>query len=195
MTPCHSRNGCRLLVNELLPIGRRGLVIAGLFAAIMSTIDSTLNSATTLIVKDFVEPARTRRELAPLTPVQEARWGRLTTLALMAAAALWAPQIHHFEGLFAYLQQAFSVVVPPVVVVFLGGLFWYRATARAARLTLLGGPAGRLPPPRPGRAGPDGVDAGGVLVRLSRASTSCRNAPYNPLKVISEHIRSRCRLI
>mgnify|MGYP006155624185 FL=1 len=129
------------LVHELLPIGFKGLVVAGLFAAIMSTIDSTLNSATTLIIKDFVEPARAQRGRPALSPTQEARWGRLTTLGLMTVAALWAPQISQFEGLFAYLQQAFSVVVPPVVVVFLAGLFWQRATARAARLTLLGGHA------------------------------------------------------
>lgn len=123
------------LVQDYLPIGFKGIVIAGLFAAIMSTIDSTLNSASTLIIKDFVEPAKKD----PLTPKEEGRWGRFVTLILMVCAAIWAPQIAHFKGLFAYLQQAFSIVVPPVVTVFMLGLFWRGATAKAATVTLLSG--------------------------------------------------------
>lgn len=121
------------LVQDYLPVGFKGIVIAGLFAAIMSTIDSTLNSASTLIIKDFVEPAKAK----PLTAGEEGKWGRWTTIILMIIAALWAPQIANFKGLFSYLQQAFSIVVPPVVAIFMFGLFWKNATARGATATLI----------------------------------------------------------
>ncbi|QKT02497.1 sodium/solute symporter [Ectothiorhodospiraceae bacterium 2226] len=116
-----------LLVTDLLPVGIVGLVLAGLLAAIMSTIDSTLNSSSTLVVVDFVKPRRPH-----WTPEQVGRAGRLATLAFMLIAAAWAPQIQHFPGLFAYLQQAFSYIVPPIVAVFLLGLFWRRGNAAGA---------------------------------------------------------------
>jgi SSS family solute:Na+ symporter len=122
------------LVAEILPAGLTGLVLAGLVAAIMSSIDSTLNSASTLVVKDFVEgPGRT------LEARDAARWGRLTTLGLMVVAAVWAPQIASFGGLFDYLQQAFSILVPPVVAIFILGVFWRRGGGQAAFWTLIAG--------------------------------------------------------
>ncbi len=122
------------LVAEFLPAGLTGLVLAGLFAAIMSSIDSTLNSASTLVIHDFVEtPERA------LTPERVGFLGRMTTLALMLVAAVWAPNIASFGGLFAYLQQAFSILVPPVAAIFLLGVFWKRGGGGAAFTTLIVG--------------------------------------------------------
>jgi len=133
------------LVTELLPVGVTGLIMAGLIAAIMSSVDSTLNSASTLVVHDFVRGTVSDiDDDAPPTPEEQqrmARWGRWTTLILMAVAAIWAPLIADFEGLFAYLQQAFSIVVPPVVAVFLVGALWGGATARAGLVTFIVGHA------------------------------------------------------
>lgn len=122
------------LVGEILPVGITGLVLAGLIAAIMSSIDSTLNSASTLIVHDFVQPAK-----PGLTPLEVGAWGRYTTLVLMVVAALWAPMIGNFGGLFAYLQQAFSILVPPVAAIFLLGVFWRRGNGSGAFWTLIVG--------------------------------------------------------
>jgi len=122
------------LVAELLPIGITGLVMAGLIAAIMSSIDSTLNSASTLIVHDFV-----KTEERTLTPEQTGKWGRYTTLILMVIAAAWAPNIANFGGLFSYLQQAFSILVPPVAAIFLLGVFWRRGAGTASFWTLIVG--------------------------------------------------------
>ena len=120
------------LVKEILPSGVVGLVIAGLIAAIMSSVDSQLNSASTLIVCDFVQ-----RDDRKLSEKETARWGRRSTLTLMIVAALFAPLIAHLGGLFAYLQQAFAILVPPVAALFLIGLFWKKGTAQAAFQTLL----------------------------------------------------------
>jgi SSS family solute:Na+ symporter len=122
------------MVAELLPPGVTGLVLAGLIAAIMSSIDSTLNSASTLVTIDFVQPRR-----KDLSPKQTARVGRLATVGFMLVAALWAPFIGIFGGLFSYLQTAFSYVVPPVVVIFIMGVFWRRGSGAAAFVTLVGG--------------------------------------------------------
>jgi len=119
------------LVTTVLPVGVTGLVLAGLIAAIMSSVDSTLNSASTLIVHDFV------LEENPTLPREKiATYGQVATLVLMVIAILWAPQIANFGGLWAYLQQAFAILVPPIVAIFMVGAFWRRANGSGAIWTL-----------------------------------------------------------
>lgn len=120
------------MVVKTLPVGIVGLVLAGLISAIMSSVDSTLNSASTLIVVDFVK-ART----PTITTKKVVYYGRLTTFILMVVAALWAPQIANFGGLWAYLQQMYSIIVPPVIVLFLVGIFYKRGNGDGAFWTLI----------------------------------------------------------
>lgn len=122
------------IIVTYLPAGLVGLVLAGLIAAIMSTIDSTLNSASTLVVFDFVRPEE--RELSSRRVLM---LGRLTTLVFVLIAALWPLVIRDFPGLFNYIQQVFSLAVPPVAAVFLLALFWTRMTREGAISTLLFG--------------------------------------------------------
>jgi len=74
-----------------------------------------------------------------ITPKETATIGRITTIVLMLFAALWAPQIREFPGLWDYLQSMLSYLVPPVVAIFLLGIFWQRTNGTAAFGTLLGG--------------------------------------------------------
>ncbi|MEL6198489.1 MAG: hypothetical protein AAFT19_11625, partial [Pseudomonadota bacterium] len=76
-----------------------------------------------------------------LTPKRMGLYGRITTLVMMVLAVLWAPQIATFPGLFAYLQQAFSIVVPPVIAIFLFGVFSRAGAGNAAVITLATGHA------------------------------------------------------
>ncbi|QDH70908.1 sodium:solute symporter family transporter [Marilutibacter alkalisoli] len=124
------------LLAEYAPVGVVGLVLAGLLAAIMSSVDSALNSASTLITLDFIKPRRPNLDTRAL-----ARIGRITTLLLMALAAAWAPMIDRFPGLFAYLQQTFAYVTPPLVAVFLLGLWWKKLAAGPALRALVTGHA------------------------------------------------------
>lgn len=117
---------------NVLPIGMIGLVLAGLIAAIMSSVDSTLNAASTLLVIDFIKPAK-----PDITEKKIAQYGRIVTLVLMVLAALWAPMISNFGGLWAYIQQMFSVVVPPIAVLFLIGVFFKRGNGAGATWCLL----------------------------------------------------------
>ncbi len=115
------------LVTTMLPVGITGLVLAGLVAAIMSSVDSTLNSASTLVVHDFVEPRHPE-----FKPEKVGRYGQITTLVLMVIAIAWAPMISNFGGLWSYLQQAFSILVPPIAAIFLVGAFWRRGNGDGA---------------------------------------------------------------
>lgn len=124
------------LISEFAPAGLAGLMLAGLMAAIMSSVDSTLNSASTLVMVDFVKPRHPQ-----LSSQQIAKGGRLCTLVIMMIAAAWAPAIDHFQGLFAYLQQTFAYVTPPLVAVFAIGFCSRRVGASAA---LWGVAAGHL---------------------------------------------------
>ena len=99
------------LVTQLLPVGVIGLVMAGLIAAIMSSIDSTLNSASALVTLDFVKPRNPN-----MSKKEVAKVGRITMAIIMVFAAFWAPQIANFGGLFKYLQEMLAFMVPPVTV-------------------------------------------------------------------------------
>ncbi|WP_052378725.1 sodium:solute symporter family transporter [Polycyclovorans algicola] len=122
------------LIRELAPVGLAGLILSGLMAAIMSSVDSALNSASTLITVDFVRPRR-----PGMSAEAQARLGRWITLGLMVFAALWAPLIDRFPGLFNYLQQGFAYVTPPLVAVFLLGRFWPGlGSAAALRAVVIG---------------------------------------------------------
>ena len=116
-----------MLMFDLLPKGLLGLVLAGLIAAMMSSIDSALNSASTLVTMDFV------RKLRPQTTSVQLMWtGRTVTFVFMLAAAAWAPQIDKFPTLWQYLQSALSYIAPPIAALFIIGVFWKRANANGA---------------------------------------------------------------
>jgi len=120
------------LVTEVLPVGLVGLVLAGLISAIMSSVDSALNSSSTLVVIDFIKPNNPN-----LTESDILKYGRITTIVFMIMAALWAPQIQNFTGLWGYLQQMFAIIVPPIAVIFMVGVFYKRGNGHGAFWTLL----------------------------------------------------------
>ena len=123
-----------MLVTTLLPAGLVGLVMAGLLAAIMSSIDSTLNSASALLTMDFLRPEQRGWSQKRIVLV-----GRGFIIIFMIMAAMISPLIDNFSGLFHYLQSALAYLVPPVAVIFILGLFWRGASATGAFATLLGG--------------------------------------------------------
>jgi SSS family solute:Na+ symporter len=123
-----------VLIYNLLPVGVLGLVIAGLLAAMSSSISATLNSASTLITMDFI------LKLKPnLSSKNLVTFGQIATVILVMLAAAWAPQIEKFSSLWEYLQLVLGFIAPPIVSVFLLGLFWKRGNANGAFASLLGG--------------------------------------------------------
>ncbi|WP_306118864.1 MULTISPECIES: hypothetical protein [unclassified Roseitalea] len=106
--------------------------MAALIAAIMSSLDSALNSAGTLVTIDFVKPFKP--DLSDETLV---KIGRVITGLAMVIGAVMAPLISNFESLFSYFQSSLSYVVPPIVVVYLLGLFVGWLNGNAAFWTIL----------------------------------------------------------
>lgn len=122
------------LVFNLLPAGLIGLLMAGLLAAMSSSISATLNSASTLITMDFVKNLR-----PGLSSKQLVKVGQFATVILVLLAAAWTPQIEKFDSLFKYLQMVVGLIAPPVVVVFIWGMFWKRGNADGAFYSLITG--------------------------------------------------------
>jgi solute:Na+ symporter, SSS family len=124
------------LLFGLLPTGLLGLVAASFAAATMASVAATLNSAAALVTMDI-----SRRLVPTLQQQQVVRIGRISSAVLLGIAMLWAPQLERFPSLWQYLQATLAYAVPPVVALFVVGLFWSGATATGACVTLLAGTA------------------------------------------------------
>ena len=116
-----------VLIKELLPPGLKGLVIAGLLAALMSTVAGALNSTANLVSIDIVQhlkPATTDEALV--------RIGRVTACVVMVLAMLWSTQGGRFGSIFEGINAMIACLAPPITAVFLWGVFWPRGTGRAS---------------------------------------------------------------
>ncbi|MEZ5056077.1 MAG: sodium:solute symporter [Saprospiraceae bacterium] len=111
-----------------------GLILAGLLAAMMSSISATFNSASTLVTMDFVSKINPN-----LSSQQLVRVGQIVTLVLVLLASAWAPFIERFGSLWEYLQDVLAYIAPPVAATFILGLFWKRANSTGSIVSLLFG--------------------------------------------------------
>ncbi|MBP5320457.1 MAG: sodium:solute symporter [Kiritimatiellae bacterium] len=117
------------LVQALLPVGFRGLVVAGMIAALMSSLASLFNSVSTLFTVDVYA------KLKPETsPKQLVRIGRITTISMTVLGIIWVPIMKAIAGggLYQYIQAVQSFLAPPIVAVFVMGLVWKRMNLRGA---------------------------------------------------------------
>ncbi|MHC4762483.1 MAG: sodium:solute symporter family transporter, partial [Planctomycetota bacterium] len=122
------------LVIRVLPVGVAGLVLAGLIAAIMSTVDSDLCACSSLYTIDFY-----LRKHPDTSEKKVVRVGRIFMIVLIIIAMLWTPLITSFKHLFQYIQAMTSYIVPPIVVVYIAGLYYPRSNKPAALATLIFG--------------------------------------------------------
>jgi solute:Na+ symporter, SSS family len=127
----HSDSVYPKLILELMPSGLLGLVVAGFIAATMVSCASMVNSASSLITMDVI-----KHHWPTLSDTNLVRIGRLSSAGLLLFAVAWAPQLQHFGSLWQYLQAVLAYAVPPVVSIFLVGLFWRGATCRGAAMTM-----------------------------------------------------------
>jgi solute:Na+ symporter, SSS family len=122
------------LLFKFLPSGLIGLTIAGFLAAMASAVSATLNSASTLVSMDIIQkfnPTISSKKLVLS--------GQISTLFFMVIAVLWAPQISKAESFMDYMQGVLALISPPVVAVFLAGLFSTRTTSNGAFAGLITG--------------------------------------------------------
>ena len=119
---------------DLLPTGLLGIVLAGLIAAMMSSLDSGLNSVSTLITMDFIKKVKPDADSKSLMNI-----GRMVTGVVMVIAIIWAPQIGKFSKLWDYLQNTLAWFCPPIVALFVMGLFFRRINNRGAIASIVVG--------------------------------------------------------
>ncbi|XP_026772624.1 sodium/myo-inositol cotransporter 2 [Pangasianodon hypophthalmus] len=117
------------LVMELLPSGLRGLMMAVMLAALMSSLTSIFNSSSTLFTMDLWRYFRRTATEWELMIV-----GRVFVLVLVVVSVLWIPLVQASQGgqLFIYIQSISSYMQPPVSVVFMAGCFWRRTSEKGA---------------------------------------------------------------
>lgn len=124
-----------VLMSNLLPSGLRGLVAAGLLAALMSSLASVFNSCSTLFTVDIY------KKLRPNTPEKKlVRTGQVATVIVVIIGIIWIPIMANISGvLYEYLQKVQSYIAPPITAVFLLGIFHKRINAQGAFITLVVG--------------------------------------------------------
>jgi SSS family solute:Na+ symporter len=123
------------LIGVLLPVGLRGLVVAGLLAALMSSLSSVFNSTSTLVTWDVYKKLRPDASERRLVLV-----GQLTTAVLVVFGLAWIPLMKFISGqLYQYLQSVQAYIAPPIAAVFLIGIMWKRVNAKGAMAALLSG--------------------------------------------------------
>uniref|UniRef100_A0A3P9B252 Sodium/myo-inositol cotransporter 2 n=1 Tax=Maylandia zebra TaxID=106582 RepID=A0A3P9B252_9CICH len=117
------------LVMELLPAGLRGLMMAVMIAALMSSLTSIFNSASTIFTMDLWKSFRSRASEWELMIV-----GRVFVLVLVVVSVLWIPVVQASQGgqLFIYIQSISTYLQPPVSIIFLMGCFWKRTNEKGA---------------------------------------------------------------
>ena len=121
------------MITNFLPIGIKGLAIAGLLAALMSSLSSAFNSSSTLLTIDFYrhyKPDASDKSLV--------RFGQLATVVLVIISLGWIPFMRALMGggIFHYLQSIQAYISPPIAAVFLFGLMYKWINAKGAIVAL-----------------------------------------------------------
>jgi solute:Na+ symporter, SSS family len=123
------------LLMTKMPAGLKGLVAAGLLAALMSSLASVFNSCSTLFTVDIY------KKLRPNTPEpQLLTIGRVATFIVVLLGIAWIPIMQGISGvLYEYLQSVQAYIAPPIASVFLLGIFYKRINSAGALSTLVMG--------------------------------------------------------
>jgi SSS family solute:Na+ symporter len=121
-----------MMVKNVLPVGIRGVVIAGLLAALMSSLAGVFNACATLFTIDLY--AKFKRAAAD---AQLVKVGRIATAVMVLIGMAWIPVIREKKGLYEYLQSVQGYLAPPIFVVFFLGVFWKRMNAKGCMAALV----------------------------------------------------------
>ena len=123
-----------MLVKTVLPVGVRGIVVAGLMAALMGSLAGTFNASSTLFTMDIY------RRIRPQAPQHTLVWvGRLAVVIMVVIGLFWIEVIRGADGLYNYLQSVQGYLAPPIFVVFFFGIFWKRLNAKGCVAALVVG--------------------------------------------------------
>ncbi len=120
-----------LMVANVLPVGIRGIVVAGLLAALMSSLAGVFNASSTLFTIDFY--SRIKKNISQEKLV---RVGRIATTIMVLIGLAWLPVIRGGKGLYDYLQGVQAYLAPPIFVVFFAGILNKRLNAKGCLAAL-----------------------------------------------------------
>ena len=125
-----------MLVSSLLPVGLRGLVLAGMLSALMSALASLFNSTATLFTVDFYKRLKPESSESHLVFV-----GRAATVGVVIIGMLWIPFLESLGrgSLYSYLQQVQAFLSPAIAAVFMLGIFSRHVTPRSGLVALIVG--------------------------------------------------------
>jgi SSS family solute:Na+ symporter len=123
-----------LLVKTVMPAGIRGMVVAGLLAALMSSLAGVFNACATLFTMDFYSKMHKGVSEEKLVWI-----GRVATVVMIGIGILWIPVIRGQKGLYDYLQGMQAYLAPPIFVVFFAGVFWKRLNGPGCMAALIVG--------------------------------------------------------
>ena len=132
--PLKTADAYTFMLTHLLPPGLKGLVAAAMLAAAMQTCSAALNSSATLVAYDIVKRRRPATSDHRLVVI-----GKITTVVATVIAIVMSPLFGHYSTIFEGLSRLISYIAPPITAVFLLGVFWKKATGRAALVTLVSG--------------------------------------------------------
>jgi SSS family solute:Na+ symporter len=123
------------LIGTLLPVGLKGIVVAGLLAALMSSLSSVFNSCSTLITWDIYKKLKPESSEITLVLV-----GRIATVILVVFGLLWIPMMKLISGqIYQYLQSVQAYISPPIAAIFLIGVLSKRVNSQGAIAALITG--------------------------------------------------------
>ncbi|XP_029648634.1 sodium/glucose cotransporter 5 [Octopus sinensis] len=136
---CNSRTGCTniaypKLVLKIMPNGLKGLMLAVMMSALISSLTSIFNSSSTIFTMDIwkqIRPKASDRELMIV--------GRVAVLCLAAVSIVWIPIVQNVPQMFNYIQSVTSYLAPPVCAIFVLGVFWQRTNELGAFVGLMSG--------------------------------------------------------
>ena len=125
------------LVARMLPVGLKGLFLAAFMAALMSSIDSYLNSAATLLTNDLYKRFLRRNA----TDEHLLRVGRIVTVMLIVWGIFFAMMLGRIEssGIYAIFQTLMAFFQGPAFAILIAGILWRRATGAGALAGFIGG--------------------------------------------------------
>jgi SSS family solute:Na+ symporter len=123
-----------LMVATVLPMGVRGLVVAGLLSALMSSLAGAFNACSTLFTMDLYSKFKPKASQAQLVWI-----GRIATAIMVLIALAWIPVIRGRSGLYFYLQAVQGYLAPPIFAVFFLGVFMKRLNGKGCLAALVVG--------------------------------------------------------
>ena len=126
-------NASPWLIKTIIPIGLKGLILASLAAAIVSSLASMINSTSTIFTMDIYKSLINKQA----TDDQMVKVGRISGFVALMIALVIAPQLGSLGQVFQFIQEYTGVVSPGILAVFLMGLFYKKATNNAAILGVL----------------------------------------------------------